>query len=91
MQTYCHNCIDNLIPNRVSPDGLCSSLVLYSFSHYKQNFKLNSYPVTIFCPENAVCFLCLLHIFKCTSDFFKEANNIKIDQTASLEQSYPKE
>ena len=26
------------------------------------------YPATIFCPENVVCFLHLLHVFKYTSD-----------------------
>ena len=33
-----------------------------------QNSLINPYPATILCPENVVCFLCLLHIFKCTSD-----------------------
>ena len=36
-----------------------------------QNIKidqLNSYPATIFDPENVVCFLRLLHIFKSTPD-----------------------
>ena len=33
-----------------------------------------------FCPENVVCFLPKLHVFKCT--FFMEANNMDLDQTA---------
>ena len=33
--------------------------------------------------ENSVCFLHLLHTFKCTSDYFLiDANNMKPDQTA---------
>ena len=36
-----------------------------------------------FCPENIVCFLRLLHIFKCNPDnFINEANNMNPDQTA---------
>ena len=27
------------------------------------------YPATIFCPENVACFLHLLHVFKCISDY----------------------
>ena len=37
---------------------------------------VNPYTATVFCPENVVCCLCLLHIFKCTSEFFMDANNI---------------
>ena len=33
----------------------------------KQAYHFGSFPTTIFCPKNVVCFLCLLHIFKCTS------------------------
>ena len=29
----------------------------------------NPYSVAIFCPEDVVSFLCLLHIFKCISDY----------------------
>ena len=50
-----------------------------------QTFRsFNPYPTTIFCPENVVCFLCLLHIFKCNCilDFFMEVNNMNPDQTA---------
>ena len=32
------------------------------------DWKRGPYPTTILCPENVVCFLCLLHILKCTSD-----------------------
>ena len=41
---------------------------------------ISPYPVSIFCPENVVCFLHL----QCISDkiFFMEANNINTDQTA---------
>ena len=31
--------------------------------------SLNPYPVII-CPENVICLLCLLHIFKCIPDCF---------------------
>ena len=31
--------------------------------------RVNPYPANIFCPENVVCFLRLLLIFKCTSDW----------------------
>ena len=30
--------------------------------------KLNTYSAKILCPEDVVCFLRMLHIFKCTSD-----------------------
>ena len=42
--------------------------------------------ITVFiCAENIwVFFLHLLHIFKCTSDFFMEANNMRHDQDALL-------
>ena len=43
---------------------------------------LKPYPSIYFCPENVVCFICLLHIFKCTSDFNMEANTMNPDQTA---------
>ena len=38
-----------------------------------------------FCPENVVCLMCLLHKFKCTTDylFTMEANTINPDQTAT--------
>ena len=45
----------------------------------------NPYPSNIFCPENVVCFLCLLHIFKYVHfriDFIKEAKTMSPDQTA---------
>ena len=38
----------------------------------------NFYTTTIFCPENGVCFLCMLHIIKCTSDM--EANNMNLNR-----------
>ena len=48
-----------------------------------------------FSPENGVCFLRLLHIFKCTMDkgcfvnvlFFMEVNYMNPDQTAPKTQS----
>ena len=30
--------------------------------------KFNFYPAKILCPEDVVCFLRMLHIFKCTSE-----------------------
>ena len=35
-------------------------------------------PATIICPENVICFLPLLHIFKCTkARFFQEIKHLK--------------
>ena len=48
-------------------------------------FIINPYPVNIFCHESVVCFLCLLHIFKCTYSimiFTLEATTMYPDQTA---------
>ena len=36
-----------------------------------------------FCHKNVVCFIHLLHVFKCTPEiFYKEANTMNPDQTA---------
>ena len=32
------------------------------------SLRVNPYPANMFCLENVVCFLCLLHIFKCILD-----------------------
>ena len=54
--TYCIGCLISKMPAR-------SSLIWVHIVC----IEANPYPVTIFCPENVVCFLRLLHIFKCTS------------------------
>ena len=36
--------------------------------HRKINIDISLIPPLLFCPENIVCFLHLLHILKCTSD-----------------------
>ena len=44
---------------------------------------INHHPVNMFCPENVVCFLHLLNIFKSTQKSFTfEANTSNPDQTA---------
>ena len=60
----------------VSVQGMLQiySMLELFFGHISINMqnikidKLNLYPAIIFNPENGVCFLRLLHIFKCTSD-----------------------
>ena len=43
------------------------------------------YPTTILGPGNVVCFLHLLHTFKCTSlDFYIEANNMNPDPKGAI-------
>ena len=47
-------------------------------------FTFNPYPATIlFCPENIVCFLGLLLIFKCRLDCYMETNTRNTDLTAA--------
>ena len=44
--------------------------------------KLNN-SLTLILPENYVCLLHLMHLFKCTSEYFvMEANTMNSDQTA---------
>ena len=48
--------------------------------------KLNTYPTTIICPQNFVCFYicCIFSSALQTKFFFMEANNMNPDQTAPL-------
>ena len=38
--------------------------------------SFNPGPATLFCHKKVVCFLCLLHIFKCTSDLKGEQSDL---------------
>ena len=49
------------------------------------NIYLNPYLANIFGPENVVCLLRVLHIIKCTTEFFAmKANNMNPIRRSSL-------
>ena len=51
------------------PNG-CPNYVSFKFSSYNISI-INPYIVNIFCPENGVCLLHLLPVFKCTLEHFE--------------------
>ena len=66
----------------VGPDlGLNCLQRLYADDTSRKRVDLNYSPL-FFCPESAVCFLYLLHIFRL--DFIPEANTMIPDQTAAF-------
>ena len=51
---------NNVNHDKIAPSG--------SMLFDQEYHIINLYTASIFCPENVVCFLHLLHIFRCISD-----------------------
>ena len=72
-----------VLENSEDPDKMQHSTEFLMICQCLLEYHFNPKPLIIFCYKKIVCLLCLLHIFKWTTEnFYQEANTMNPDQTA---------